>query len=381
MSSLILTINVIFRCYAPQYLEKFANRIMPSHRRAIRDIINCRTLALGWHIDQCTSCKSHHLFFHSCYNRVCPQCQNNQAETWLRERQTELLRLGNRFFHVVFTVPSELHPIIRDNQNTAYGILFRAAADSVIKLMADPHYAGGIPGMLCVLHTWTNTLTFHPHIHCLIPAGVIAKIESENKQKDCQDQWIPIQRDYLMPEEALADIFRARFAKLIRKALPDTSLPPAIWKKNWINHIEAHLENPKNVFQYLARYVFRVAIPNSRIVSHQNGQVTFKYKDSNDKTFKEMTLRAEEFIRRFLQHVLPRGFHKVRYYGFLAPSIRKEFFSLFPSIEPNSSSHNNNATEKNTIFRKCPTCKNGNLIVIAHVFPYKLVILNQRAPP
>jgi hypothetical protein len=369
----MLHLGEIFRHYGSVYLKSFGKRMLPSHIRAFNDIEKCRTGEFGCHIDECEKCGYTHMFFHSCGNRSCPECHNIHTHKWLEKRKDILLPVN--YFHVVFTLPEELRRIVRSNQKELLNCLMKAAAYALCKLMADPRFAGGKPGMLSVLHTWTRMMVYHPHVHFLIASGVISKDGSE---------WIPIKRKkFLVPLDALSDIFRARFMKLARKALKGTQLPPVVWQKKWIVFIKPCLKNGKNVLQYLARYVHRIAISNNRILADHNGKITFRYKDSKAGRWKQTTLDAFEFIRRFLQHVLPMGFHKVRYYGFLAPKHKQSFNSLKLMLE-NSNSQTPSYPEpvKPTKYlRKCPNCETGNMVVILHIFHKKNSLLLVRPPP
>jgi predicted Zn-ribbon and HTH transcriptional regulator len=397
----------IFRGYGPGYMEKFSQRMLPSHIRALQDICQCRTPALGEHMAKCNRCGYKHSFYHLCYNRSCPKCQNNHAQKWLEKRKSQLLSLPVNYFHVVFTLPKELHPIVRSNQVKMYDIFFKAASYALIKLLADPHYGGGKPGLLCVLHTWTRPMGYHPHLHFLVPAGVIQLIEGVKGVK--QYHWRPIERTYLVPFTPLADIFRARFIKLARKALPNIKFPHTIWKKQWVIYCKSTLKLKSRkrtdskvlLLEYLARYLYRIAITNRRILSIKNGKVTFLYQNSKDHRWKTMTLDANEFIRRFLQHVLPKGFHKVRYYGFLAPASRHILLSLIRklslspasvsssssssslSFSSNGDSHNQDRNQQSlpNYHRKCPRCKTGDMVVIVQAFFRKNPGAAARPPP
>ena len=402
----------IFRSYGSDYREKFSWRMLPSHIRAMQDICQCRTPALGEHMAKCDRCGYIHSFYHSCYNRSCPKCQSNHAQKWLEKRKNELLPLPVNYFHVVFTLPKELHPIVRSNQVNMYDIFFKAASYALIKLLADLHYGGGKPGLLCVLHTWTRSMGYHPHLHCLVPAGLIQHSFIEGGRGIKQYHWHPIERTYLVPLTPLAHIFRARFIKLARKALPKITFPHTIWKKQWVIYCKSTLkltwrkraDSKVLLLEYLARYLYRIAITNRRILSIKNHTVTFRYQNSKDHQWKTMTLDAHEFIRRFLQHVLPRGFHKVRYYGFLTPASRCILLSVIqilslststtstPTASPSDSSP---AASANALYLSqkknqkslthyhhiCPRCKIGNMVVIVQTFFRKNPGAATRPPP
>jgi hypothetical protein len=367
----------IFRRYGSIYLEKFSGLMLPSHKRALNDISKCRTGAFGAHIDACDRCGYTHLFYHSCSNRSCPKCHHIHGQKWLEKRQRQLLPV--KYFHVVFTLPDGLRYLVRSNQTKLLDCLVKAAAYALFKLMADSRYAGGIPGMLCVIHTWTNTMLYHPHAHFLIPAVVVSQDGTE---------WLPIKKKkYLVPVQNLSVIFRARFVKLARKLLSDKKLPPSIFKHRWVVYSKPYLKGGHQVLQYLARYIYRIAITNHRILADNNGMVTFRYKNSNSSKWKKMTLPALEFMRRFLQHVLPKGFHKVRYYGFLSSKYRHIFNSLMLMITnskrttKHSQNYGQNQILKADSYRKCPICKTGNMVVMLHIFHQKNSLLFVRPPP
>ncbi|MCP4154626.1 MAG: transposase, partial [bacterium] len=317
-------------------------------------------------------CGYEHTFFHSCCNRSCPKCHSGRTHKWLEKNSPKLLPVN--YFHVVFTLPSELHSIVRDNQQVLYGCIFKAASYALFKLLAEPRFAGGIPGMISVLHTWSNDINFHPHVHFLIPAVVISKDKTK---------WLPIKKKFLVPMKALSEIYRARYMKIAREALPKIKFPQSVWKTQWVVYPKFVDYGPQKVLEYLARYLYRVAITNNRIVAYKDGNVTFKYKDRKTDTWKMMTLSAEEFMRRFLQHVLPRGFHKVRFYGFMASQYKDTLQSLRLKL-PQSKE---NATQKSDPsgpyknFRRCPKCKIGTMEVTEHVFHSETELSIGRAPP
>lgn len=301
----------VFLDYGQRYLEKYGGTMLPSHRRALADILRCRTEDMGGHVFRCDHCGREHYAYHSCRNRSCPKCHHEQTQTWLEKRREELLPVPH--FHLVFTVPQELHGYLRRHQTEGYGALMKAAAGALTKLAADPHYVGGQVGVLSVLHTWGRTLSYHPHVHCLVPAGGF-----DNRRQE----WRSIRANYLVPVKALSLVFRGMLRELLGSKAQKWGIPHSVWRRPWVVHCQPAIAGPDKILQYLARYVYRVAISNSRILAIDDGRVTFRYQDTRDHQWKTMTLRAEEFIRRFLQHVLPRGFHKLRYYGLWAPGHR-----------------------------------------------------------
>lgn len=307
----MLEVADIFRLHGQGYLDAYGDRMPPRHRQAMQDIQACRTEKLGGEVYECQACGKKHYSYHSCFNRSCPKCHGARSEAWLIERQAEILPVP--YFHVVFTLPHELHEAIRSHQAEVYSILMKAAAESLLKLAEDPRYVGGQLGILSVLHTWSRTLGYHPHVHCLVPAGGISD----------DQKWIPARQSYLVPVRALSVIFRAIFRDRLHDRFPDIVVPSRVWRKKWNVFCKPAIQGTQTILSYLARYVHRVAIANSRILNISKGLVTFSYLDSFTNQSKTMTLKAHEFIRRFLQHVLPKGFHKVRYYGFWSPPHRE----------------------------------------------------------
>jgi transposase-like zinc-binding protein/putative transposase/integrase-like protein len=232
----------VFRRYGPDYRERFGEGLLPSHRRALDDIVHCRTEALGGHLLQCDQWGHEHDVYHSCRNRSCPKCHRTDTDAWLEERRQELLPVP--YFHVVFTVPHELGASIRRQQQDLYDILLRAAAQSLIKLAADPHDVGGLIGVLCVLHTWTRTMADHPHVHCLVPAGGVSADRTE---------WRPARQSDLVPVHARSTLFRGRFRALVRQERPDLTMPEAVWTKGGVVSGKPTVQGPEQVLNYLGR--------------------------------------------------------------------------------------------------------------------------------
>jgi hypothetical protein len=284
--------------------------MLPSHRRAMQDIEQCRTESLGGQLYFCAQCELQRYSYHSCKNRHCPKCQNEQANDWLHEQQS--LLLPTHHFLVTFTLPAELRPLARSHQQTIYNLLFRAAAAALQQLARDPRFVGARLGMVGVLHTWTRQLLYHPHVHFIVTGGGLTH----------DGRWRAAHNDFLVPVKALSPIFRAQFREQLKKSELFAHVEPPVWRKAWVVHSEP-AGSGAQAFQYLAPYIFRVAISNNRLRQLENGNVTFAYKESASDQLKHCTITAEEFIRRFLQHVLPRRFIKVRYYGLLSPAQRQ----------------------------------------------------------
>jgi len=301
----------IFRRHGAAYRAQY--QLLPSQARALQDIEACRTAYFGGHLKQCDHCGRQVYAYHSCRNRHCPKCHGDQTERWLAQQQTHLLPCP--YYLVTFTLPAELRPLAFAHQKKVYGLMMRCAGAALQKLALDPHYLGGRLGALAVLHTWTRAMLYHPHVHLLVIGGGLSASGKE---------WRPANHTtYLMPVEALSVIFRAKFCAALKKAGLLEQVPRPVWKKDWVVHCKAAGQG-RQVLHYLARYIFRVAISNSRLERFENGQVTFRYRDNRSQQLHRVTLPAQKFIHRFLLHVLPRGCAKVRYYGLCSPTCRKQ---------------------------------------------------------
>jgi hypothetical protein len=286
--------------------------MLPSHHRAMRDIVRCRTEQLGGHLYCCenSDCQNIVYAYHSCGNRSCPKCGQDKTQRWI-EKQHNLL-LPTHYFLVTFTLPCELRPVARSNQKVVYDLLFKSSAAALQKLAKDPRFVGGNIGMMGGLHTWQRNMGYHPHVHFIVPGGGL----SEDRSK-----WLPANADFLVPVEALSPIFRAKFRDALKKTNLFDSVPSELWQKDWVVHCKP-VDNGDNALKYLAPYIYRVAITNNRIEKLENGQVSFRFKNSDTAQWQIATVPAPEFICRFLQHVLPKNFVKIRYYGFLSPNKR-----------------------------------------------------------
>ena len=300
------TVADVFIRYHDSYLRQFGARMLPSHRRVMTAITTCRTQALGGSLYRCPSCERKHYSYHSCGNRHCPQCGADSAERWARTQSARIPRVP--CFLMTFTVPhGELTALIRSHHNDLYRLLFSTSQQALKKLCADPRHLGAEPGMLAVLHTWGRDIGYHPHVHMLVPAGGL----------DARGRWVRTRyRDFLVPVKALSVIFRAKVRDGLKELGLLDALPAELWQKSWVVHCEPAGRGPE-LIRYLARYIHRVALPNRSVVALNDGRVTFRYQPVGTKRYKTMTLPALSFMARFLQHVLPRRFAKVRYYGFL----------------------------------------------------------------
>lgn len=326
----MLRLADVVRRHGRDYIAWHARAMLPSHVRALRAIEHCRTPALGGHLAECGQCKRQHLLFHSCRNRACPRCGHDTAQRWL-VRQRELL-LPVPYYHVVFTLPAELRRLVRSHQRALVSVLFRAAFESLQALCADPRFVGGKIGALAVLHTWTRTLEWHPHVHMLVPGGALAPDGRT---------WLPVpgrSKRYLVPVKALSKHFRGRFLHLARRALPGVALPHMPWSKKWVVFAKPVVQGADRVLEYLGRYIHRTAISDKALVACDEHSVTFRYRNSRSHQRRRMTLPAHEFLRRFLQHVPPKGMHRVRAFGLLQrdsrATLRRLQLLLAPQATP-----------------------------------------------
>ena len=323
----------IFRSAGPAYRVAHAGHLSLSQLKVMSAIETCRTAALGGHVEACSDCGHQRIAYNSCRNRHCPRCQGAAARTWLEAQEANLLPVG--YFHVVFTLPAEIADIAFHNKALVYDLLFKAASETMLTIAADPKHLGARIGITAVLHTWGSAMTHHPHIHMIVPGGGLTP----------DDRWISSRPAFLLPVRVLGALFRrlflsrlldlhgarklAFFGKLAglsdRQAFVRHIAP--IRRKRWVVYAKPPFAGPAAVLAYLSRYTHRVAISNSRLIAFDGTTVTFRYKDyrrSGVDRQQVMTLCADEFIRRFLIHVLPRGFHRIRHYGLLAGSARKD---------------------------------------------------------
>jgi hypothetical protein len=346
----------IFREYGSAYRQKYAGSLLSVHYQAMWAIENCRTEALGGQLYGCPSCQEFQYSYHSCRNRHCPKCQHELTQDWL-EVQKELL-LPVPYFMLTFTLPSELRELVRCNQKLMYSLLFQASAQSAHKLAQDPHYVGGQIGLVGVLHTWTRNLIYHPHVHYLAPGGGLSA--------DGQT-WLPAHNHFFLPVCALSKLFRTAFRSALKKTDLYNQVPQKVWSKDWVVHCKP-VGNGQAALKYLAPYIHRVAISNRRLVkvidngSMETSQVTFQYRVSDTGQIKFCTLSVESFMQRFLTHVLPHGFVKVRYYGFFGASVRPRLASLQQRLRPTANPEQSDETDQETVSPEihpkilCPKC-------------------------
>jgi Putative transposase/Transposase zinc-binding domain len=302
------TVADVLRRYGREYLQQFGATMPGEHKKVLRAITACRTGALGTVLYACPSCGRTHTVGRSCGNRHCPTCQRDKTQAWLEKQIDRLLPCP--YFLVTFTLPAELRALARSHQRVVYTALFEASSEALRSLAADPKFVGTDRlGFFGVLHTWGRALDYHPHVHYVVPGGGVSADGS------C---WLPSRADFLVPVEALSIVFRAKFRDVLNREGLLNLVDPAVWRRDWVVHSQAAGDGRASL-RYLAPYVFRVAISDHRIVSCDDGKVTFTYRRVGSNRPRKMTLDALEFIRRFLQHVLPAGFQKVRHYGFLSP--------------------------------------------------------------
>lgn len=358
------TIQDIFREHGPAYLQAHGDHIPQNHRKVIEAIISCRSSACGITVYECTGCgKSHHIF-RSCGNRHCPTCQNQKSLDWMDRQLGKQLPVPH--FMVTFTVPEEIRRFFRSNQSICYDSLFKASSESMKKLAADDRHIGGdLPGFLGVLHTWGRTQIYNPHVHYVVPGGAWSKADAG---------WHPSRPDFFLPNKALSRICRAKFRDLMKAAGLYDRIDPVVWRKGWNVNIQPVGESGRSI-RYLSHYVFKVAISDHRIISAEGGRVTFSYRKPKSRRSRKMTLDAFEFMRRFLQHVLPTGFQKVRYYGFMHGCSKATLEKVRASIEMmhgfDPDDENQPVPERKKALPTCPDCGH-DLKYICSVLPHQM---------
>jgi len=313
----------IFRLCGPAYRQKYAGHIPTHHLQAMQAIETCRTEALGGQVYVCPDCEQVQYSYHSCRNRHCPKCQNENAQAWLEQQQAMLLPVP--YFLLTFTLPAGLRELARRQPRLIYDLLLRMSAEATQQLARDPRFVGGQVGMVGVLHTWGRNLAYHPHVHYLVPAGGLA---ADGKT------WLAAHQKFLLPVKALSRIFRAKMHQALRKLDADGHIPVEVWRQSWVVHCKA-VGCGQLALKYLAPYIFRVAISNKRILKLEDDRVTFRYRATDTGQERLCTLAAEEFIRRFLQHILPKGFVKVRYYGFFSTGSRPRLAAIRQQLGQN----------------------------------------------
>jgi len=372
----------IFRRYGAAYRETYGASLCSAQRRVISAIELCRTAALGGHVERCDRCDHQRICYNSCRDRHCPKCQSLARAQWLEDRRSELL--DTQYFHVVFTVPQPIAAIALQNKESVYNILFRAAAETLRTIAADPKHLGAQIGFFTVLHTWGQSLFHHPHLHCVVPGGGISPDGT---------RWISCRPNFFLPVSVLARLFRRLFLDYLQQAFNAGDLQffsfleplrtrstflrhlAPIQKKDWVVYAKRPFAGPEEVLKYVARYTHRIAIANNRLLNINDGKVQFRWRDYRDgNRHKTMTLGADEFIRRFLLHVLPDGFQRIRYFGFLANRYRAERLALcrqLMQMPPPTATHEANMDYRDRYealtgisLRTCPLCRRGTMVVI-----------------
>jgi len=337
--------------------------------RTLHALRKCRTPELGGHIDVCNCCKKLHISYNSCRNRHCPTCQGHKQKQWVQKRMTELLPVG--YFHVVFTLPSELNQVCLHHPKVIYSSLFKVAWATLQNFSENPKHLGAKMGMISILHTWGQNMSLHPHLHCIVPGGGVTK---NGKWKQVKNKG-----KFLFPVKAMSIVFRAKYVAELRKQLPclPQSLYDKLFSKKWVVYAKPPFSKPENVVEYLGRYTHKIAISNHRIrsINKETKQVTFSFKDykSGAKT-KQLTLSNAEFIRRFSLHILPKGFTRIRHYGILSSGWKKEKLPKL-QLQLGGEYYINHLpkTEDKTHLKRCLSCKKGTLIT--------LLIFDKRGPP
>jgi hypothetical protein len=357
----MLEVADIARLHGEAYKQKFGHSLTSVQKRALADIQNCRTPFFGGHVHQCDHCGAKVYSYHSCRNRSCPKCHQDQTERWIARQRERLLACP--YYLLTFTLPAELRPAAQSHPKIVFRLLMKAAADALQKLARDPRFLGARIGALSVLHTWTRAMLFHPHVHMLVPAGGLSFEGS---------RWVqPNNPAFLVPVHALSIIFRAKICAGRRKAGLLSQIPGSVWKKSWVVHSK-HAGSGQKVLDYLGRYVFRIAITNSRLESMQDGFVRFRYRDNRTQAMRHATISGIEFLHRFLQHVLPRGCTKVRHYGIFSPSCRHQLDharALITVPAPVSDSSPDSSSRRTA--RPCPLCRTGSLLPIELLAPQR----------
>ena len=376
----------VFREHATEYLA--AHGATAAQRRVLRAIQNCRTAALGGHVEACDRCGHQRIAYNSCRNRHCPKCQGPACARWMQARAAELLPVP--YFHLVFTLPRALGPLALQNPRVLYGLLFQAAAQTLLAVAANPKHLGAEIGFLSVLHTWGQNLLHHPHVHCVVPAGGLSPDGR---------RWIACRPDFFLPVRVLSRVFRGKFMHGLKRAFArgqlafygqlaslaaaeqfEQLLDQAV-RHDWVVYAKRPFGGPDSVLKYLARYTHRVAISNRRLVGLRNREVTFRWKDyAHGGRQRTIRLAATEFIRRFLLHVLPGGFMKIRHYGFMANRFRsakrelcQRLLKLPVAPPPAPEEHNTHDLSSEgdceSMARLCPHCRQGRLRIVLRIVP------------
>ena len=390
MTAPALEIADLIRTAGAAFVERNRQWIRWKHVKVLLAIARCRTAALGGHLDECTRCAHRApISYNSCRDRHCPKCQTAARERWIAARRRELL--PTRYLHVVFTLPRYLAPVVLQNKKVIYALLFRASAETLLEVARDPRHLGAEIGFFSVLHTWNQKVRLHPHVHCVVPAGGLSLDHT---------RWVHSPDNYFLPKAVLRKVFRGKFVAALRQAFQNGELrfpeklkllsEPKIFaawlrplfRKHWVVYLKRPFGGPEYVLQYLGRYTHRVAISNHRLVSIADGQVTFRWRDSADHNEQKLTaLSHDKFLRRFLLHILPKGFVRIRHFGFLACRRRRTTlplcFQLLGAAQEALTEEHTSSTEDVPDLYRCPKC-GGLMKVIERLTAAEIQL---RSPP
>jgi len=378
-----LEVADIIRSHGSAFVERHHRWLTVLHLKVLRAIAACRTAALGGHVEQCDSCGQRAISYNSCLNRHCPKCQAAARQRWLEKRSAELLPVP--YYHVVFTLPHVLAPLALQNKPLVYGLLFRTAAETLLQIAADPKHLGAEIGFLAVLHTWGQKLLAHPHVHCVVPGGGLSPDHR---------RWIPCGHKFFLPVDVLSVVFRGKFLAALERAFQKHQLtlagqltplqsPSAFAallstaaQPNWVVYAKRPFAGPAQVLTYLSRYTHRVAIANSRLLSMTEDKVSFLWRDyAHGYRTRTMTLDAHEFLRRFLLHVLPAGFVRIRYFGLLAPRHRNPALQLCREyLQARLPLPLNPAGGDAGVAKLCQHCRRGIMRLVEVLSPAQLAV-------
>ena len=381
-----LEVADLVRAAGDAFIERSRKWITWKHVKVLLAIARCRTAALGGHLDECTRCGHRAISYNSCRNRHCPKCQAGARERWLEKRRRELL--PTQYVHVVFTLPRHLAPLVLQNKKVLYDLLFRTSAETLLEVARDPQHLGAEIGFFSVLHTWSQKLELHPHVHCVVPAGGLSADGT---------RWIKPRYDFFLPVAVLGAVFRGKFHEALKRAFHDGKLTfhgdlqllaqpktfaawlRPLFRKDWVVYAKRPFGGPEYVLRYLGRYTHRVAISNHRLVSFADGKVTFRWRDSaHNNEQKLLTLALDEFLRRFLLHLLPQGFVRIRNFGFLANRKRATTLPLsFQLLGRAPQTEQEASTAGPSDLWSCPKC-GGSMMVVERLTASEIQL---RSPP
>jgi len=378
----------IFRQHGPEYRE--SHKLPRNHLRVMRAIEVCRTVALGGHKDKCDNCGHLEISYNSCRNRHCPKCQTLAKEKWIEARGEDLLPI--EYFHVVFTIPSELNLLVSMNRKVMYDLFFRTASETIDELVNDPKHLGAKAGVIGILHTWGQNLMDHPHIHCIVTGGGLSTDG---------DRWVSCRKGFFIPVRVMSALFRGKFLDLLKTSFEsgDLLFPGSIshlkelgafesfrkhlYHKKWVVYCKPPFDGPKGVLKYLGRYTHRIAISNNRILSNRDGRVSFSWRDyADDNRQKTMNLTADEFIRRFLLHILPARYVRIRHFGLLGNRNRKNNIALCREFLGTGKTVTKEKIKQETWQEQllricgidvthCPVCQKGRMCRVERLLPVR----------